>query len=211
MFDPLNYQENVLAAVRALEQINNQIRQLQNEAQVILRMDQNLQRLGSTLSPDLQRSLAGIQAQLAQGEGLALKLRETEAGYAELYPKETAASLSGDDVLANAKARWSQAYASLQRSAVLQGQIVDGIGTDSRLLSDALTRSTNASGALDAAQAGNELSGLGIKQSLNLQTLLATQSRTDTLQRARDLATEDEARQRFKSFVGSGSGYSRSP
>ncbi len=87
VFDPLNYQENVLSAVRAMEQINNQVRQLQNEAQALLRMDQNLQRLGTTISPDLQRSLADIQARLREGEGLALKLRETEAGYAKLYPQ----------------------------------------------------------------------------------------------------------------------------
>ena len=203
VFDPFNYQENVLSAVRALEQINNQIRQLQNEAQ-------NLQRLGSTLSPDLQRSLAVVQTRLQQGEGLAMKLRETEAGFAQLYPKETAATLSTDDVLRNAKARWDQEYASLQRSAVLQGQIADSIGADSRLLNDALARSTNAAGALEVAQAGNELSGLGIKQSLQLQSLLAVQSRTATLQSARDLAIEDESRKRFKTFVGSGSAYSRS-
>ena len=75
VFDPLNYQENLLSAARALEQINNQVRQLQNQAQIILRMDQNLLRLGSTISPDLQRTLADIQTQLRAGEGIALRLQ----------------------------------------------------------------------------------------------------------------------------------------
>ena len=210
VFDPLNYQENVLSAVRAMEQINNQVRQLQNEAQALLRMDQNLQRLGTTISPDLQRSLADIQARLREGEGLALKLRETEAGYAKLYPNETTSLPSSDDQLRTAKDRWDEEYASLKRSALLQGQIVDGIGADSRLLDDALSRSRTASGALDVTQAGNELSALGVKQSLQLQGLLAAQARTETLNRARDLAIENEARQRFKSFVGSGQAYARS-
>ena len=109
----------------------------------------------------------------------------------------------------NAKSRWDEEYASLRRSALLQGQIADGIGTDTRLLDDAMARSRNAAGALEAAQAGNELSGLNIKQSLQLQSLFAAQSRSATLQRARNLATENEARQRFKGFVGSGTGYSR--
>ena len=74
VFDPMNYQENLLSAVRALEQINNQVRALQNQAQMILRMDQNLMRLGSTLSPDLQRTLTDIQSQLRAGQGIALKL-----------------------------------------------------------------------------------------------------------------------------------------
>ena len=47
VFDPSNFQQNLLSAARALEQINNQVRQLQAQAQMILRMDQNLVRLGS--------------------------------------------------------------------------------------------------------------------------------------------------------------------
>ena len=73
-----------------------------------------------------------------------------------------------------------------------------------------MTRSSNAAGALDATQAGNELTGLAVKQYLALQSLLAAQHRAETVSRARNLATEDEARQRFKSFVGTGSGYSGS-
>ena len=54
VFDPANYQENLLSAARALEQINNQVRQLQNQVLMIQRMDLNLVRLGSTISPDLR-------------------------------------------------------------------------------------------------------------------------------------------------------------
>ena len=63
-----------------------------------------------------------------------------------------------------------------------------------------MDRSRNATGALEVAQAGNELTGLGIKQALALQSLLAAQQRAETLKSARDLATEEEARQRFKSL-----------
>ena len=210
VFDPLNYQENLLSAARALEQINNQVRQLQNQAQIILRMDQNLRRLGSTISPDLQRTLADIQTQLRAGEGIALRLQATQSGYEQLFPRQVSASLSDDDVLRNAKRRWEEEYTSLRRSALLQGQIVDSVDVDTRLLGDAMARSRDAAGALEVAQAGNELTGLSVKQSLALQNLLAAQHRAETLTRARDLATEDEARQRFKSFVGTGSAYTAS-
>ena len=93
---PANFQQNLLSAVRSLEQINNQISQLQNEAQTLSRLDQNLQRLGTTLSPDLQRAMTEIEAGLAKGEGLALKLKETEAAYAKLFPQELTAGLSND-------------------------------------------------------------------------------------------------------------------
>jgi len=210
VFDPANYQQNLLSAVRALEQINNQVRILQNQAQMLLRMDQNLMRLGGTLSPDLQRTLTAIQTQLGAGNGIALKLQQTQSTYDRLFPAQVSAALSSNDMLRNTKSRWEEEYAGLRRAALLQGQIADGIETDTRLLGDAMTRSRTAIGALDATQAGNELTGLAVKQSLSLQGLLAAQHRAETVTRARDLATEDEARQRFKSFVGTGSGYSAS-
>jgi P-type conjugative transfer protein TrbJ len=92
----------------------------------------------------------------------------------------------------------------------LQGQIADSLDTDTHLLGDVMARSRNAAGALEVAQAGNELTSLSVKQSLALQSLLAAQHRAETLARARDLATENEARQRFKFFVGTGSAYSAS-
>ena len=36
VFDPSNFVQNTLTAVRTLEQINNQINQLQNEAQMLM-------------------------------------------------------------------------------------------------------------------------------------------------------------------------------
>jgi P-type conjugative transfer protein TrbJ len=210
VFDPLNYQENLLSAARALEQINNQVRQLQNQAQMLWRMDQNLLRLGSTISPDLQRTLSDIQTRLRTGEGIALRLQATQSGYELLFPRQASSALSGDDVLRNAKSRWDEEYAGLKRAALLQGQIADSIDIDTRLLGDAMARSRDAAGALEVAQAGNELTGLSVKQSLAVQSLLAAQHRAETLTHARDLATEDEARQRFKTFVGTGSAYTAS-
>jgi P-type conjugative transfer protein TrbJ len=209
VFDPVNFQENLLSATRALEQINNQVRQLQAQALMLSRMDQNLVRLGGSISPDLQRTLSAIQGQLQQGSGIALSLQATQSAYERLFPREIATSLSSDAVVRNAQLRWEEQYASLRRAALLQGQIGDGIEIDSRLLSQAMDRSRAANGALEVAQAGNELASLSVKQALTLQSLLAAQHRADTLMRARDVAGEAEARQRFQTFLGSGSAYSR--
>ena len=71
-------------------------------------------------------------------------------------------------------------------------------------------RSRDAVGALEAVQAGNELTALNVKQALALQGLLAAQYRAETTKRARDLAAEEEARQRFKTFLGTGNAYTAS-
>ena len=71
-------------------------------------------------------------------------------------------------------------------------------------------RSRGAVGALEAVQAGNELTSLNVDQSLALLALLAAQHRAETTTKARDLAAEDEARQRLKTFLGSGTAYTAS-
>jgi type IV secretion system protein TrbJ len=203
VFDPVNQQQNLLSAARALQQINNQVRQLQADAQMLSRMDQNLARLKGSITPDLQRTLDAINGQLRQGNAIALGLKETEITYARLFPNTPSSNLSSDASLRAAQQRWEEEYVSLQRAARLQGAIADGIAVDGRLLSQTMDRSRTANGALEVAQAGNELTGLGIKQALGLQSLLAAQQRAETLKAARDLANEAEARQRFKAFLGS--------
>ena len=50
VFDPANYSQNLLTAVRSLQQISNQIQQLANEAQMLVNQAQNLTSL-PTASP----------------------------------------------------------------------------------------------------------------------------------------------------------------
>ena len=54
VFDPSNYTENVLQAARALEQINNQIKSLQNEVQMLQDMAKHLEKLDFTSLPALE-------------------------------------------------------------------------------------------------------------------------------------------------------------
>jgi P-type conjugative transfer protein TrbJ len=56
--DPRNYSQNILTAARTLEQINNQIKQLQNQATSLLNEARNLQSLPtSTLGNCRRRSI----------------------------------------------------------------------------------------------------------------------------------------------------------
>src|SRR3546814_2569327 len=45
VFDPANFQQNLLTAARTLEQINNQVRSLQNETQMLVNQGRNLTEL----------------------------------------------------------------------------------------------------------------------------------------------------------------------
>ena len=58
VFDPSNYAQNLLTAARTLQQVNQQIQSLQNEAQMLINQGKNLTRIDF---PQLQ------QLQLQQG------------------------------------------------------------------------------------------------------------------------------------------------
>ena len=210
VFDPLNYEQNLLTAARALENIQNQVRQLQNQAQQLLRMDRNLQPLNGSIGPDLQSALGQLRARITEGDALALKVRDTDSAYASLYPTTFSDTLAGDTSVRAAKSRWDETHASFKRAALVQGQITESNESDGRLLDQILSRSQGAVGNLQVAQAGNELTALNVKQSLQLQSLLTAQSRAETTDRARSLVAQEEARQRFKSFLGDGRAYTAS-
>jgi P-type conjugative transfer protein TrbJ len=207
VFDPLNYEQNLLTAIRSLEEINNQVKQLTNEAQMLLKMDLNLDQLGSSIAGDLTGSMDEIKALLDEANGIALSVSETDAKLKELFPDDYAAALSNDDSLKQAKTRWTEALSAFKRSMSLEAKVVANTSEDGDVLADLLSKSSAAVGNLQVQQAGNELVGLSVKQQLQLQNMLAADSRAQSLEKARALASQEESRLRFKSFVGDGTAY----
>jgi len=137
-----------------------------------------------------------------------MKVRQTDEAMQQLFPKEFSATLSGDDVLRQAKVRWQETLFAYKRAASLQAKISENTGTDTTLLSTLLSRSRSSVGNLQASQTGNELTALGVKQSLQLQQMIAAQYRAQTLERSRRMITEEESRVRFNSFLGNKRAYS---
>ena len=209
VFDPWNYEENLLTAIRSLEEIQNQVKQLTNEAQMLTRMDLNLEQLGSSVGGDLKSSLGDIESLLKKADGIALSVSETDSEMKSLFPSEYASALTGDESLKATKRRWDETLSAFKRSMSLQAKVVENTTEDGDVLSDLLSKSSTAVGNLQAQQAGNELLGLNVKQQLQLQTLIATEQRAQGLERAKTLASEEEARLRFKSFVGDGEAYTK--
>ena len=155
---------------------------------------------------ELAGAIAG-RLRIGEGDALALKVRETDAAFERMYPKTFAETVSNDELLRAARSRWDETHAGFRRAALLQGQVAESIDSDSRLLDRVLLRSQSSVGALQATQAGNELTALNVKQALQLQALLTVQQRADTAERLRGIVAEEEARQRFRTFVGNGRAY----
>jgi P-type conjugative transfer protein TrbJ len=208
VFDPWNYGQNLLTAARSLEEIQNQIKQLTNEAQSLAKMDLNLAQLGSSIGGDLKSQMNDIKSLLDKANGIALSVTATDSEMKKLFPSDYAEALTNDQSLAQAKTRWTETLSAFKRSMSLEAKVVENTSEDGNVLSDLLSKSSSAVGNLQVQQAGNELVGLSVKQQLQLQNLMAADQRAQSLERARQLASQEEARLRFKTFVGDGTAYS---
>jgi P-type conjugative transfer protein TrbJ len=207
VFDPWNYGQNLLTAARSLEEIQNQIKQLTNEAQSLAKMDLNLTQLGSSIGGDLKTQMNDIKSLLDKAKGIALDVTATDSQMKKLFPSDYASSMTSDQSLQAAKSRWDETLSAFKRSMSLEAKVVENTTQDGNDLSDLLSKSASAVGNLQVQQAGNELLGLSVKQQLQLQTLMAADQRAQNLDRARILASQEESRLRFKTFVGTPNAY----
>src|SRR5436309_10872860 len=68
VFDPSNYSQNILTAARTLDQINNQIKSLGNEAQMLINGTRNLTSLPSSVVGQLTSKINEINNLIAQAK-----------------------------------------------------------------------------------------------------------------------------------------------
>ncbi|AEG50380.1 P-type conjugative transfer protein TrbJ [Sphingobium chlorophenolicum L-1] len=209
VFDPSNYAQNVLTAARTLQQINNQVRSLQNEAMMLTGMAKHLQRLDFSSLTQITRSMQKIGTLMNQAEGIAFDLASTDDVLRRQYPARFDTALSNNDIIAQARARLQASMEGYRQAMRVQAQVVENIEADAGLLSELVAQSQSAEGSLQAAQATNQLIALGTKQQLQIQQMMAAQYRADALERTRQQQAMEAARERTRRFIGSARIYTR--
>lgn len=205
--DPTNLVQNVLTAARALEQIDNQVRQLRNEAQMLSNQARHLASLDFSALARLQASLAATRELIEQAQGLAFTVSKLEDEFARLYPQAYTSAHSGRQMAGDAQVRGLQALDALRTATRVQAQSMQNLVSDEQALTDLLRRSQSAEGALQAAQATNELLALQARQTIQGHQLRITQDRAVALLEARHLAAEQRAREVRRRFHGRGTPY----
>ncbi|MDD4616039.1 MAG: P-type conjugative transfer protein TrbJ [Alphaproteobacteria bacterium] len=210
VFDPSNYSQNVLTAARTLEQINNQIRQLQNEAVMLQNMAKNLSTLNYSSLNQMTGALTNIGSLMTQADGLSFNLTQLESQWEQQYPDSYDATVSTNDIAVAAQRRWQNAMNAFRQTMQVQSQIVQNVQADQPILSDLVNQSQNAEGALQAQQASNQLIALSTKQQMQIQEMLASQYRAQSEDAARKAQAEEAARETTQQFLGSETAYSGS-
>ena len=207
VIDPTNLAQNILTAARTLEQINNQIRQLQNEAQSLMNEARNLASLPFNVVNRLRSNLDTTRQLIAQARGLAFDIQNMDQQFAQLYPEQYAATVSGNQMFQDAHQRWQNTLQGLQTAMRMQAQVSQNLNQDEGVLADLVDQSQSATGALQAMQATNQLLALQAKQSIQTQQLQLTQGRAASLELARQAAAVERGREVTRRFIGSGTAY----
>jgi len=185
VFDPSNYSQNLLTAARTLEQVNNQILSLQNEAQMLINQARHLTSL----------PYSSLQ-----------QLQQIDRAFSTTYAPASA-NQSAQSLIANARTRWENSVAGLQDALRIQATVVGNLDTNRSELSALVDASQGAAGALEAAQAGNQLVALQAQQLADLTATVAAQGRAQSLEAAARVAAQDQAREQLRRFLAPNMGY----
>lgn len=200
VYDPTNYASNVLQAARALQQINNQIRQIQNQATSLINDARNLASLPFSSLQALQDQVRQTQQLLRQAQRIAYDVRDIERVFSTRY-RGTGLSTSDAEMVANANERWATSVDALEDALKVQAGVVGNIDGARQTMNNLVSASQSATGALQATQAGNQLLALQSQQLADIAAALAAQGRAQALEAARNAAIEAEGRERFRRFL----------
>lgn len=206
VFDPRNYIENVLSAARSLEQINNQITSLQNEAQMLMNQARNLASLPYSSLQRLQQSVQRTQQLLGQAQRIAFDVQQIDQAFQGQYGNINL-SLSDQQLIGQARERWQNTVAGLQDAMRVQAGVVGNIDGQRAEMSALVGQSQGATGALQAAQAGNQLLALQAQQLADLTALIAANGRAQALGAAEQATTAEQGREQRRRFLTPGAGY----
>jgi P-type conjugative transfer protein TrbJ len=202
VFDATNYAQNLIQAARALDQINNQVKSLQNEASMRHNMAQNLKRIDFPQLQQITSAMQQIDSLMGKAQGIDFKVEGLDARVRALFPGEQGLALERDRRVADAKARLDAAMAGYRQSMGVQAQVAENVTQDAGILGELAAASQGSAGALQASQAANQLLALSLKQQLQLQSLMASEFREQSIERARRIQAEEDGRLATRRFLG---------
>lgn len=206
VFDPSNYAQNVLTAARTLEQITHQITSLQNEAQMLINQAKNLVSLPFSALQQIQQSVQKTQQLLQQAQGIAFNVQQIDRMFQQKYGS-VSLSASDQQLVANARDRWKNTVGGLQDAMRVQAGVVGNIDSNRAQMSALVGQSQSATGALQAAQAGNQLLALQSLQLSDLVAVISANGRASALTDAERAAAAEQGREQRRRFLTPGAGY----
>jgi P-type conjugative transfer protein TrbJ len=201
VFDAANYAESLVQAARALDQVNNQVRSLQNEASMLQGMAKNLETIDFPQLRQISSAMEQINALMSQADGIQFKVQGLDQQVRTLFPGAMQQALTSDQRIATARARLDAATAAYRQAMSVQATVAENVKADASVLGELAATSQDAAGALQVGQAANQLMALSVKQQLQLQNLMVAEFREAAIDRARRAQAEEEGRVATRRFI----------
>ena len=215
VIDFANLTQNVLTAVRTLEEVDNQITQIQQGISMLENQARNLTALPFSVLAELQSSMGEINQLMGQAQSLAYSVQQVQQQFQQLYPNYQSANFPGNvtqaSLLADANARWQASVSTFQHTMEVQSQIVAAIPSDQADLSALVGQSQGAAGALQAIQSGNQLLALQSRQLSATQDLIAADARAQAANAMQNAEVQSAAQAEWQRFYGNGVSYTPTP
>ena len=196
VIDPTNLIQNVLTATRTLQQVQIQIQSLRNQAQHLVSQ-------GFDVSGDLNQTLNEITRLTNEARALTYRIDQIERAFESHFP-DAYADWSVTEQAQIADAQQDAAREAYRDSVLMQAQIVEAVKADARNLDNLIFASQSSAGELSAMQAGNQITALSAKQTMQMQEMMASQYRAQAIERSRAIYKEQAGAARHESFMGRG-------
>jgi len=207
VFDPTNFSQNVLTAARELQQVDNEIQSLENQATMLINQARNLASLPYSSLAQLEQSITQTEQLLLQAQRIAYSITAINQAFTQTYPQAYSASPSSQQLIAGAQTRWQNSLAGFQDAMTVQAGAVQNLDSTRTQINALISSSQSATGALQAAQSGNQLVALQTRQLADLTGVMAAIARAQSLEGARNVENELQAQQQLATFLNYGPGY----
>ena len=207
VFDPTNFSQNVLTAARELQQVDNEVQSLENQATMLINQARNLASLPYSSLAQLEQSITQTEQLLLQAQRIAYSITAINQAFTQTYPQAYSASPSSQQLIAGAQTRWQNSLAGFQDAMTVQAGAVQNLDSTRTQINALISSSQSATGALEAAQSGNQLIALQTRQLADLTGVMAAIARAQSLEGARNVENELQAQQQLATFLNYGPGY----
>jgi P-type conjugative transfer protein TrbJ len=207
VFDPTNFSQNVLTAARELQQVNNEIQSLENQATMLINQAKNLASLPYSSLAQLEASIQRTQQLLTQAQRIAYSVTTIDQAFTQTYPQAYSSSTSSRQLVTDAQTRWQNSLAGFQDAMRVQAGVVQNLDSTRTQINALVSSSQSATGALQAAQSGNQLVALQTRQLADLTAVIAAIARAQSLEGARSVESQEQAQQQLSRFLNYGQGY----
>ena len=209
VYDPVNYGQNLLTAARTLQLISLQVQAVQQRIMMLKATAKNLQKMPFSALSNINQTISQVHLLVQQAGQLSFEVNAARSLYQQTYPGVYAAQMSKSALVQLADNQWQASSDAYQHAVLVQSRISENVVSDQQVLASLVDRSQAAEGALQAAQAGNQIQALAVRQNTDLLQLLAVQGRARSLEQSRRAEAEKIGASRVSHYIGDGIAYSR--